>query len=171
VVNQNGSQQVQIDPSQALIPQATRIQKLMEALFRYDGCARQTPQVGYGCGALRQFAASQFPQNERMEEQKLILHQSLQPGIRVAKMANPDGGIHEDHFRRRGALRLRGGSSSPGMVPPRAIKRRPASLAITLRSASLISALFSRIPVYSYASRISSSSRFSVVRMHINTDV
>ena len=56
------------------------------------------------------------------------------------------------------------------MVPPRAAKRFPASMAIRQRKASWIRAVFSSIPVNFRASRTKSSSRLSVVLMPISTD-
>ena len=77
-------------------------------------------------------------------------------------MVDPNGRVGQNQA---GSDRRRGMSSRLGIVPPSEIRWRTASRSIRAFSASRTSAVFSSIPVYSWARFTSSSSIASVVRM------
>src|SRR5438270_5024212 len=93
---------------------------------------------------LPQIAERQFAQNKRMPENLILGEQGTQPLVGRSQMIDPDRCVDQAHlaFARRRGTGLRRGS-----VPPRRASLRAASRCTNARSASRISADFSRIPV------------------------
>src|SRR5579864_1697769 len=88
----------------------------------------------------------------------------LQVLVARAEMIDPDRRVGEDQCfpgRRRGMV------FNLGMEPPRAAKRRALSRSIRALRASRINAVFSFVPVYSWATRTRLSSSAMVVLISV----
>src|SRR3990172_3709266 len=111
-------------------------------------------------------SARKLPGHERVGPDFAPVQPFGQSRVPPSEMVDPDGGVdqHQAPFpplRRRIGRRCRS-------VPPSAESRRALSLAISASRAARTVAVFSRIPESSWASRKSSSSMFSVVRICIS---
>jgi hypothetical protein len=91
-----------------------------------------------------------------------------QNGVVSAQMVYPNRCIDEDHLADRRAVRRRGTARRRGSDPPSAANLRALSRAISARSPSCTSAVFSCTPVTPRAFATRSSSRISVVRICIS---
>src|ERR1051325_4895230 len=88
-----------------------------------------------------------------------------QNGVMATQMVHPDRGIDENHLAVRRVGRRRAMTRRRGSEPPSAASLRALSRAISARSPSCTSALFSCMPVTPRALATKSSSKIRVVRI------
>lgn len=115
-------------------------------------------------------AAGKFSGNERVAQHKAGFEHLRQHCLAASQMLHPDRRIHQDHedarrFELVGALRRRGGTVAPGLLPPRRAKRRAASRSISACRASRNTMERSVVPAAALAALSSFSSRVTVVRI------
>lgn len=123
--------------------------------------------------------ACHFSYHHWMDNNAVVVEQSLKVGVRVAKVVCPDRGVCKNHesvlcnrfsygfgcYCSKFSGRRRGGASKSGSVPPKAASLRDASRSIRAISPCFTREVFSFIPVISAACANKSSSMFSVVRI------
>jgi hypothetical protein len=110
--------------------------------------------------------ASQFTPDHRMHQYPMIVEQSNQKIVVLAKVVYPDGSVHQYAAHSFAMLDcLRGIDIKSGSEPPNNAKRLALSRSIKACNPSRTNAVFSCTPVNSTACVYKSSSIFSVVLM------
>src|SRR5271165_2048075 len=127
-----------------------------------NGGLRQILQAIHHDLTLPQKTECEFANDERMREHLSMVQQSLEEGIALAQVVNPDRGVNQNHLV---ADFLRGIGLNLGSVPPSRASLRALSRSIRAFSASRTRAVFSLRPVHACALTRSSSSIASVARI------